>query len=108
MRCSFSNNLPCSGPVKYLLDERAPEDNKCVDENKPCQFLQQKELLYLVLLILEQEITNTVSGGFMALHKLRESEASHAVDTLFQDCLAHDLPHLSLTQATQFNAFVEE
>ena len=38
-------------------------------------FLQQKELLYLMLLILEQVITNTVSGGFMALHKLKEAEA---------------------------------
>jgi hypothetical protein len=108
MRCSFSNVLPCSDPVRYLLDERAPEDNKCVDEKKPCQFLQQQELLYLVLLILDKEITNTVSGGFMALHKIREPDASRAVDLLFHDSLSDDLPHLSLAQAKQFNSFVQE
>jgi hypothetical protein len=108
MRCSFSNVLPCSDPVRYLLDERAPEDNKCVDEKKPCQFLQQQELLYLVLLILDKEITNTVSGGFMALHKIREPGESRAVDLLFQDTLSDGLTYLSLAQAKQFNSFVEE
>jgi hypothetical protein len=107
-RCSDVKTLPCTDAVRYLLDERAPTTDSCVKENKPCQFLLQDELLYLVLLILDKEITNTVSGGFMALHRLRDREASNAVDDLFKDTLSGQARALSFEQATQFNNFVQE
>jgi hypothetical protein len=61
----YNRNLQYTTAVRYILDDRAPTDNRCVRNGKPCPFLQQ-ELLYLVLLILDREITNSVSGGFMA------------------------------------------
>jgi hypothetical protein len=107
-RCADVKVLPCTPAVLYLLDERAPATDQCVKDKLPCQFLLQDELLYLILLILDKEITYTASGGFMSLHKIRTRAASLAVEALFTDTLPDNVQTLSFAQATQFNDFVEE
>jgi hypothetical protein len=113
MKCSYNPSLPCTDNVKVLVDQRFPTDvptngkYECEKNDSPCQFLQEKELLYLVLLILDRRITDTVSGGFMALHKIRDPEAANAVDALYNDPLAEDLQYLDFTEAKHFNTFVE-
>ena len=96
-RCAESKLLQCSETVERLLDDRL--------QHEP-PFLQQHELLYLVLLVIKNEIQNTVSGGFMALHRLRTPEHVQAMSELY----AHELPRaalqLSFVQARQFNEFV--
>ena len=107
-RCADVKVLPCTEAVLYLLDKRAPATDQCVRDKAPCQFLLQDELLYLVLLILDKEITYTASGGFMSLHKIRNKAASLAIDTLFNDTLPDKVQTLNFEQATQFNNFVQE
>jgi hypothetical protein len=68
-------------------------------------FLRQQELLYLVLLIMKNEIQNTASGGFMALHRLREPGDVRVIAQLFADDLPGD-DRLSLAQAHEFNNFI--
>ena len=97
MRCETSKVLECTSEVERLLNNRM--------QNKP-PFLQQQELLYLVLLIIKNEIKNTISGGFMALHRLRAPAEVQAVSELFAHELPHAAQHVSLVQAKQFNDFV--
>jgi hypothetical protein len=63
-------------------------------------------MLYLVLLILKNEIQNTVSGGCMALHRLREPAGIKAITELFDVKLPMKAERLSLVEARQFNGFV--
>jgi hypothetical protein len=56
---------------------------------------------------MKNEIQNTASGGFMALHRLREPTDVRVISQLF----AEDLPSgdlLSLAQAHQFNNFIRD
>jgi hypothetical protein len=97
-RCSDSKVLACTDETERLLDKR-------YTHNPP--FLLQKELLYLVLLIMHRQIQNTISGGFMVLHRLREQTDVQAVTEIF----AHELPmkamQITLIEARQFNDFVK-
>jgi hypothetical protein len=97
-RCSDSKVLACTDETERLLDKR-------YTHNPP--FLLQKELLYLVLLIMHRQIPNTISGGFMALHRLREQTDVQAVTEIF----AHELPmkamQVTLIEARQFNDYVK-
>jgi hypothetical protein len=97
-RCANSKILACTDEIEILLDQRF--------EHKP-PFLLQNELLYLVLLIMKNEIQNTVSGGFMALHRLREQADIQAVSQLFAAELPMQAKRLSFVQARQFNEFVK-
>jgi len=64
--CEGLWQLPCTtAGVTLLLDELRKLDPL---------FLSQTELLYLVLLIFEYEISYTASGGFTTLHRITDSE----------------------------------
>jgi hypothetical protein len=69
-------------------------------------FLTQDELLYLVLLIFEYEISYTVSGGYTTLHRLRDQEQAQFVDELFKVPLLNR--HLSLHESCMFNEYLEQ
>jgi hypothetical protein len=97
-RCANSKMLACTDETEKLLDLRL---------NHEPPFLLQNELLYLVLLIMKNEIQNTISGGFMALHRLREQADVHAINLLFADELPMNAQRLSLVEARQFNEFVK-
>jgi len=96
MNCENSKLFECTDATHFLLNNR-------VGHTPP--FLRQDELLYLVLLIMKNEIQNTASCGFMALHRLREPSDVRVISQLF----AEELPSgdfLSFAQAHQFNSFV--
>jgi hypothetical protein len=95
--CENSKVLECNDNTERLLDRRL--------KHMP-PFLQQHELLYLVLLIIKNEIQNTVSGGFMALHRLREPADVQAISEIFDVQLPNQAQTLSLVEAQQFNDFV--
>jgi hypothetical protein len=97
-RCAESRVLLCTDETERLLDQRYT--------HKP-PFLLQQELLYLVLLIMKSEIQNTVSGGFMALHRLREQTDVLAVRELWEYELPMKAERVSLVEARQFNDFVK-
>jgi hypothetical protein len=96
-RCADSKVFSCTDDTERLLDQRYT--------HKP-PFLLQHELLYLVLLIMKNVIQNTVSGGFMALHRLREQADVVAVRELFGTALPMKAERVSLIEARQFNDFV--
>lgn len=98
MRCRDSKVLECTSEVVALLDART--------KHTP-PFLLQEELLYLVLLIFDLQIKMTVSGGFMALHKIRDSADVQAMSDIFAQELPRQLERLSFLEANQFNEFVE-
>jgi hypothetical protein len=56
---------------------------------------------------MKNEIQNTVSGGFMALHRLREQADVQAVTQLFAGELPMKAQRLSFVEARQFNEFVK-
>ena len=96
--CSGSKILECTEDVVRLLDER-------LQHSPP--FLQQHEALYLLLLIFKNHIQNTVSGGFMALHRLRSPAGDvQAVSEMFGVLLPRQAERVSFVEAKQFNEFV--
>jgi len=98
VRCQDLRLLPCKAlGVERLLDDRRWMDTP---------FLTQDELLYLVLLIFQYEISYTASGGFTTLHRLRDPEQAQFVDELFGDTLPEN-NQLSLHEARQFNEYLE-
>lgn len=98
VRCQDLRLLPCKAQgVERLLDDRRWMDTP---------FLAQDELLYLVLLIFQYEISYTASGGFTTLHRLRDPEQAQFVDELFGDTLPEN-DQLSLHEARQFNEYLE-
>jgi hypothetical protein len=68
--CTNSKLLSCTEETERLLDQRSTHIPP---------FLLQHELLYLVLLIIKNQILYTKSGGFMALHRLRNQNDIQAV-----------------------------
>jgi hypothetical protein len=71
-------------------------------------FLSQDELLYLVLLIFQYEISYTASGGFTTLHRIRDPEQAQFVDELYAVPLPRNASRLSLHEAQLFNDYLEE
>jgi hypothetical protein len=98
VRCQDVRQLPCAEGVTRLLDDRAWMDTP---------FLTQDELLYLVLLIFQYEISFTASGGYTTLHRLRDPEQAQFVEELFSDRLP-DEDQFSLHEARQFNEFLDQ
>jgi len=99
VNCQDLRQLPCTAQgVTQLLDDRAWMDTP---------FLTQDELLYLVLLVFQYEISFTASGGFTMLHRLRDPEREQFVDELFGDALPLG-DQLSLHEARQFNEFLDQ
>jgi hypothetical protein len=99
VRCQDLRQLPCTAQgVTQLLDDRAWMDTP---------FLTQDELLYLVLLVFQYEISYTASGGFTTLHRLRDPERAQFVDELFGDALPLG-DQLSLHEVRQFNEFLDQ
>jgi hypothetical protein len=96
-RCADSKVLQCTDDTERLLDQRFT--------HRP-PFLLQHEMLCLVLLIMKNEIQDTVSWGFMALHRLREPADVRAIAELFDAQLPMKVERLSLIEARQFNDFV--
>ena len=90
--------LPCGNEdVLTLLDRRQALEPP---------YLTQDELLYLVLLIFDYEISYTASGGYTTLHKLRDPEQAQFVDDLFDVALPGG--KLSLHEARAFNEYLEQ
>ena len=99
VRCEDLRQLPCTAQgATRLLDERRWMDRP---------FLTQQELLYLVLLVFQYEISFTASGGYTTLHRLRDPESAQFVDELFLDKLPNQ-DRVSLHEARQFNEFLEQ
>jgi hypothetical protein len=98
--CAGLRELPCSAAgVLRLLDGRSTM-------NTP--FLTQDELLYLVLLIFEYEISYTASGGFTTLHRIKDPNEAQFVDDLFAVPLPLNASSLILHESRQFNEFLEQ
>ena len=90
--------LPCGNEdVLTLLDRRQALEPP---------YLTQDELLYLVLLIFDYEISYTASGGYTTLHRLRDPEQAQFVDDLFDVALPGG--KLSLHEARAFNEYLEQ
>jgi hypothetical protein len=96
--CANSKLLSCTEETERLLDQRSTHIPP---------FLLQHELLYLVLLIIKNQILYTKSGGFMALHRLRNQNDVQAVTELFDERLPYDRTRVNFVEARQFNEFVK-
>jgi len=97
-QCSDSKILSCTDETIRLLDKRIT--------HKP-PFLLANETLYLVLMILQTQIQNTVSGGFMALHRLREQADVNAISEIYACELPKKAMYVDLVEARQFNDFIK-
>jgi hypothetical protein len=98
MECGDLKALPCSDYVRTLIDLRK-------DLHPP--FLSQDEMLYLVLLILQYEISYTATGGFTPLHKVNDPQQAQYVSDMYKVPLADGRNVLSLHEAQEFNLFLD-
>ena len=99
VRCRDLRVLPCSAErVEALIDLR-------MGLHPP--FLAQDELLYLVLLIFEYEISYTASGGFTPLHQVLDPRQAQFVRDLYEVPLPDGSSVLSLREAAAFNRFLD-
>lgn len=100
VRCAGLRVLPCDAQgVTRLLDRRS---------SMRTPFLSQDELLYLVLLVFQYEISYTASGGFTTLHRIRDPEQALSVDELYAVALPRNASRLSLHEAQLFNDYLEQ
>lgn len=100
IRCDGIRVLPCDAEgVTRLLDSR---------NTMRTPFLSQDELLYLVLLIFQYEISYTASGGFTTLHRIRNPEQAQFVDDMYAVTLPRNANRLSLHEAQLFNDYLEQ
>jgi len=58
-------------------------------------------------MILQTQIQNTVSGGFMALHRLREQADVNAISEIYACELPKKALYVDLVEARQFNDFIK-
>ncbi len=94
IKCEDLKALPCTEYVKTLIDQRGELDPP---------FLSQDEMLYLVLLILQYEISYTATGGFTPLHKVNDQYVSE----MYMVPLADNSKVLNLHEAQEFNLFLD-
>jgi hypothetical protein len=98
--CAGLRVLPCDAEgVTRLLDKRS---------SMRTPFLSQDELLYLILLVFQYEISYTASGGFTTLHRIRDPEKAQFVDELYAVALPRNANRMSLHEAQQFNEYLEQ
>jgi hypothetical protein len=99
VRCRDLRVLPCSAErVEALIDLR-------MGLHPP--FLAEDELLYLVLLIFEYEISYTASGGFTPLHQVLDPRQAQFVRDMYEVPLPDGSSVLSLHEAAAFNRFLD-
>jgi hypothetical protein len=99
IQCKALRSVQCDAEgVTELLDQR---------RQMRTPYLTQEELLYIILLIFQYEISYTSSGGFTTLHRI-DPEQAQFVYELYEIPLAGKADRLSLHEAQQFNAYLEE
>lgn len=104
IKCTDIPALPCTDVVKHLLDDRA-------DYRVP--FLRQQELKYLILKIMQYEISNSLGAGVESLHLLRSPSEVGPVTNILRDLFHIENTEepkndvMDLSAAKHFNEFMK-